>query len=1167
MSSQYLPSSSLSYQNSNITWVLHSSFLSIFPHDSIFTDFFIEPSLPEGLFFSSETGAIIGIPHSLPFPAAYTISALSLYSQQKVTTILFLKIVDCSKQFLLKIESSSLLWSHYENWSLTDSRGSIIISEQGLNCGTIAIHRYSYLCLAEDSYTIQLSTKNHFSYSRGEVKLSYSFNSKYKTIAILSFHDSINPFTFSTSSIIHSDSSCHVNTDFYMDRNWYTPQYVEDPHWIESSLDKLPSSSWVSIRFWKELSIQNMEALLLHISSSCRFVLYCNGVYTLDRYSYIMYDSISIKITSDLLNNGMNLFAIRLYCETPTYMNLQGYILSHSISSLNNQNVLIESDDTMPSSSPLYVMDGLLSTDWVAVMKKQEISLRFSFNHQYAQTVNSFCITNSLKDLNTDPVSWKLRGKFSDDKWYFLATYSKIYFQGLGEKRCFVIPSIYKNSVFIGIQFDFQSRRGQEFLAISEISFHTTSYNNKTPPPFSYDITNIDLIRKIDFPIINPPSYLYFNYWSDDLPEGLVLDSMNGHIEGKVTTSLVNYKITIHAESFTNEMVTTSLILNTRECEDLFSLIEIQFADIEDISYFLSFQLYQESPLHLVASTQVLPSSSSQSYFFCINKGLYFLKFIDQSNSGFLNAKYFLHVDQTIIQQGIFNPGFSSFQTPFAAGYFFSPHSLWYYSLDNTDPPSNWYSLIDPVHETWEVGYPTEFPVPRGHTQYYKTVVEITHSSFILTQFVSFIIQFTVKGGAVLYFNKQEVLRHALPAGSLTKETLPLSSFKSWQSLKVTIPIQFTSSSESVIPIAIELHDEEIQATSLFTLSITLQPDNTVCQLHPSINYSNPELVEHPSNLYDLQYYNKVIFHHSNQVNIIFDLQNQEYSYITKFCLFSGNSPDEYPHSILFYGGILDYLNNNTIWKELYSNDNVFIQRNYYGNSQCFHFYNTESFSRFQFILSGGKQKDEMEIAEVQLLAQRLDHSCEVTINGTLHYTPNQQWSHLACPSLYFGTIMIFCNNGNWTNRINNCIPVGPQGFRYEKNVYILRRRDYVKIIPSVIGAELHYEILMIPEGMKFNETTGILEGNYNEKELSLTIYVRVMNAGGMQETSIGLFVMNSHEELFFIIAILSVALLIAIIICAYQMVHRNPEKAMKEAELCHLHTKELPKNLVSLLV
>ena len=107
----------------------------------------------------------------------------------------------------------------------------------------------------------------------------------------------------------------------------------------------------------------------------------------------------------------------------------------------------------------------------------------------------------------------------------------------------------------------------------------------------------------------------------------------------------------------------------------------------------------------------------------------------------------------------------------------------------------------------------------------------------------------------------------------------------------------------------------------------------------------------------------------------------------------------------------------------------------------------------------------------------------------------------------------------------------------------------------------------MIPDGMKFNERSGILEGNYNEKELSLTLYVKVMNAGGMQETSIGIFIMNSHEELFFIIAILFVVLLIGIIVCAYQIIHRNTEQAMKKAELCHLHTKELPKNLLPLLV
>ena len=227
----------------------------------------------------------------------------------------------------------------------------------------------------------------------------------------------------------------------------------------------------------------------------------------------------TLHLTSDSLSEGENLFALRLYCEVDNpkvLFRIQN--LPASVHYLSYRSVKIESDSTEPSSSPHYVMDNNVLSDWIGLMDKNDVTLRFTFDTGMAQTVNSFCITNSLQENNADPHSWVFRGKFLDGNWYQIASYSNVYFQNRGEKRCFVVRSDYRNALLFAVRFDFYREDRQSMIAISEITLHSVAFNNKKIPAFAYGQSVVDVIRDIDFPQIVTPSIYYSNYWCYNLP-------------------------------------------------------------------------------------------------------------------------------------------------------------------------------------------------------------------------------------------------------------------------------------------------------------------------------------------------------------------------------------------------------------------------------------------------------------------------------------------------------------------------------------------------------------------------------------------------------------------------------------------------------------------------
>ena len=254
-------------------------------------------------------------------------------------------------------------------------------------------------------------------------------------------------------------------------------------------------------------------------------------------------------------------------------------------------------------------------------------------------------------------------------------------------------------------------------------------------------------------------------------------------------------------------------------------------------------------------------------------------------------------------------------------------------------------------------------------------------------------------------------------------------------------------------------------------------------------------------------------------------------------------------------------------WEELFAEEGLWFPKVAYGISQCFHFYNEKSYAHFRLRLRDCEHKDAMEVAEVEFFSRRLDGFCEDASSAGRTRTPSGEWKGYACPALYWGRLLRYCENGTWSQEVNYCRPVSPTAFKYPAEMFMVRRKQFVSIVPTVVGKELLFAIDAVPKGMRFDNSTGELSGFYQEERVMMKVEVTVVNPSGRQQTSFALYVVNHNEDLLLVIAGLAIACLLLLAVYIVIMMRRSSESVEREAKRSHLHTKELPKNMLPLLV
>lgn len=1077
-----------------------------------------------------------------------------------------------------------------------DAEGREIASGHGEDCGRAAVTQTRLLCVDPGVYQLQQRVVDRQTNMNGgtvSIQLStplwYGEEEKpyYLTILSQSFARCSSSWSlpstgqlsacaarfFSSEMIVDPDLTWSMTREKYVEPSWTHVGYREDNRWYNTTLRNVSYTEYYRLRGKFEIADPSaLEAVDLTFVSMLHYTVYLNGQLLgeidNDRRDYVH----SMRVASDCLRNGTNVLAIRVvrqlrdrYFYSPI-VTIQPVF--ETTTYWDDRTVYLSASSTQPGSSVASLVDGNWRTNWMGEMKSEQVSVRIEFSALSSQMIRGYCLTASMTTLLFSPMQWQVRIRSMDRRWYDVASISRSHFRQPGERRCF--PLQLDNYVFVmsGMEIVFTSEGSQNTVELAELEVITFSFSRFPLAPFAYGVGSVDVVASVDFPAIPLPSFLYSNYIATTpLPAGLVLDNADGHFWGMSPEPFETVTVDIMARG-PDGRVNTQLVLSSKTCAHPFSLVKLQLANIEDLSWFLSFTITDERE-NVVASSFVLPSTAPTPtvFTYCIQSGDYVLSFSDKSNAGFTRASFSLYADGILLQNGLFNAGFSNQRIPFFAGSILQGDStLWYYSLDNVEPPDRWYVSIDPVHEVWEVAKPHAFPTPQGRAQYFKTVMDVSSVRASQHLYSAFVLDLDVCGGAVVYVNGVEVLRHQLPSGVLTKETVPLESFPHTERVTAALSMQFNAWEKDVVVVAVEIHDATPQPRSEFQLGIRLLPEGSQCHVAGSLSVNKPEsIVEDLNHLTNGLYYDKMVVHGScDDIQVTIDTHQHAYEYVTEVCLYAGNSAGEYPHTLTLEGGTRG---TNVTWTTLYSTD-VFFRRVAYGQYACYHLFNEQSFSLFRLHFDDCEHKTDLEVAEVEFFADRLDGFCEDVEEKQRHRTPSGEWRDFGCPELYIGRYLEYCNNGTWSEVMNMCRPKAPIAFKYKSTVFYVTRRDVVELSPTVVGAELLFETSTVPQGFVFDNLTGVFVGVYYGEERTMNVTVTVQNAGGKQSTSFTLIVINNNEELIVIIAFVAVACLIGAIVYILVLLNTsNSDSIQLEAEMSHLHTHEVPKKMLPLLV
>ena len=1085
----------------------------------------------------------------------------------------------------MEIEWVSYQMSASEEWRLLDSRGEVVSSGSGQDCGELTVTENRYLCLAPETYTLQQrvverKTNQYGGQVTGRAWTPTSYYDDSLSLPLFSqgYQDCSDDWNtptrlsdcsaqlISLSFLLDRDAWWHA-TDDYVDPSWMNPDY-DDSRWSFIQLASLYNVCRIRGRF-EIPDISQLEAIEVVFTNAIRFNVYINGnnlgEVSLD-YMKITY---TMRVSADMLVEGTNVLAVRVTRQAwdkhffPLVIVIQPILTASPYWTPGEKE--LTASHTCWGYSVFSLMDRNVNTDWKGEFTNGEVSIRASFPQSMSQMIRGYCITSSKVSTLFDPEQWQVRIRSLDQRWSSVSTMTRIRFTSRGQRRCFTLLLPVLGYVMSGIEIVFTGEVTQSAVQLSELSILTFSFTQSPLPPFSYGTSTVDVVTDVAFPSIHLPSSLYTDYsLLSPLPSGLYLDSADGRIWGKVTDPFTTTSVEISAESYQGKAKTT-LTLASKCCENPFSLVTVKLSGLEDLSYFLSFVILNAKE-DVVASEFVPPSSSPSptTFTYCLQSGDYTLQFTDKSNAGFLRATFTILSDDVPLHTGFFNAGFSNQVINFFAGSLLPPMStLWYYQMDDTEPPSRWYESIDPVHEEWEVSTPGSFPEPIGRAQYFKTVMDVSSILSSLQKYSAYVIDIRVRGGAIVYVDGVEVLRHQMPQGRVTKDTMPLSTFLEPSVVTVSVSIQFNPFTKDVVVIAAELHDMTVQSISTFQLGVRLLRNGSMCNIHGKITVNKPESsVLNPNQLIDGKYYNKMVINEScEDIEVVLDTEHLEYHYVTELCLFTANTAGEYPHTVGLDGGVQT---TNITWTPLYSTE-VGFQRVAYGQYACFRLFNEQSFSLFRLHFADCEHKNQLEVAEIEFYSNRLDGFCE---DETESRTPSGEWKDMGCPDLYIGKYLRFCENGTWSQSINKCIPKAPIAFKYKASVFYVTRRDMIDLTPSVVGAEILFETSIIPQGLFFDNETGSFVGVYNGDDLQVNVTVTAKNMGGYQSTTFTLVVVNNNEELIVMVAFLAAACLIgAVVYISVLLSTSNSEKVKKEAEKSHLHTKLLPEKMLPLLV
>ena len=424
---------------------------------------------------------------------------------------------------------------------------------------------------------------------------------------------------------------------------------------------------------------------------------------------------------------------------------------------------------------------------------------------------------------------------------------------------------------------------------------------------------------------------------------------------------------------------------------------------------------------------------------------------------------------------------------------------VWYYKVTEGDVPSDWTT-------SESLDWPTtisSFPAASSVTQYYLGVTSLLYLPF----YHHILITMTVKAGAIIYLNGNELLRINLPSSGVTSATEATSEHESPTAYIISELIEIGNVQLGENFFAVEMHRHlENEGSNSFSLLVEYVEDDqrvsdaAVGSTEPSQDGAHASMYLFDGNPETVT----IIPNHCVGVAIFWDFATR-YEVVNKIVMTSG--PDHLertPRGWKLYGRRA-----GEDWVLLQLRENVTFSGA--TQTQEFEVTNMAAYNAYKMVISQCAENT-FQLADIALYSHKQTGSCVESDDFKPTANGDNAWQEGdGCDVNYDGGFARTCLNGAWSEVFLLCVLRAPVSILYAHEAFEVRtNRPIEPILPEIVAKEFSLAIEpALPAGLAFNLSNGEISGVPTELSPARSYTITVTNIMGSLSAVISLTVVQ----------------------------------------------------------
>ena len=1145
----------LHYPQDEYTWSVVLDTVSVSPSSVGFSNFAIAGpegvTLPTGLTFSTANGEITGTPLAPLAATVFTISATGSDGQSYTTTLtITVNGCDLPNNIPVIAEKTNPAIAS-EQWQLKNSEGTTIMSSTSS----------TRMCIPAGDYNLVLSSSSGTTWADNSyLTLSTTINGNTFTLAktrlTIKIQDTIKlPLIYPVATAAHT--SFKYVADGTVPENWFATSF-SDAQWTaldDANRPATPNKIQLFRTTFNVASVTGYHGFEMQLKYRAGVVVYLNGeeIYRRNLPAGAISStttaiggeaSSSWKTVSGVISQliaGQNTLAVGIVTLTENAMDFD------AVFRIMGETILITrywSYTTINSSDNLFDINSA-TTFSTAFSTAAPAMAGIKFTNR-AEAFNEYCLVTSSAVADHDPADWTIEGSNDDETFETLDTRTGVVLSGRETEYCFYMANNKKAFSTYRMKVTALHSATASSLSLSQWNLYIEDLASLVVPDLSFTPSTLTGYTGASFPssVCSSPYYNSFTI-SPALPEGLYLDRMSGVIYGSMAREYASTVHTITALNHLGEEKTTTVTVAVQACagDHVFFTLIFEFgSDAASCSY----QLKDRATGSIVDYRDAFINDYTLTIPMCRAATTYslVLKKTDTSGWGSNNVKVQL-ADGSILLTESLAAGAAEKEYPFNPAYSVYPQwTAWRYLYGSA--PANWNSDAS-VSAQWETARPESFPAADRITQYYVQTFEIPS----LAAFASMDITVTVKAGAIVYLNGQEIRRVSLPAGNVDGNTSAESEYPAATMIVTGVSVLRNLLKEGENVLAIELHrflvNEDVNS---FDASALLILDN-MYMLKDGFGTTKPSATgdEGSDKLFDNNSSTKFSVAGCVGTEFMWEYANGRREAITNYGLVSGNDCNMRHPS----GWKLSASNDGQTWVILHQTQRQYFSL--YNEQKRYDMYNTEAYSMYKVEVTEcnnealdsqpcGEQS--FQLADFYLFSKRIDRAyCapEDDYPGALE----GENSYKACPAYYEGMKFRTCTEGKFSEETDLCNVLAPASIVYPQEIYnFVAKKNVGRVVPTIAGAEVRvYSFPELPAGLSIEESTGAIVGTPTTVTEMKKLTITAANKAGSVYTTVSMSVEEApiNWVLIGILIAVGVIVIVAIVVLIVMM---NKKKSAK---------------------